>query len=182
MSYTNRAICLSMKTYFVTSISFKTFNLCWLLFKNKVQLIIKNLLTKESNMLSSRIKKILIESKSLNLIFMFIWIIYKSYHWRFLYFCALRQNFHVCFNSWQMKHLLVKINRTHSIKKCLWLSLFDFFVESKSQFFRSKNINIHRTFIHNHSQCIVYIKWCIIVALFKRVSTLQEWNKSELYW
>ena len=110
MSHTNRVIYLLIKTYFVISISIKIFNLCWLLSKNKIQLITKSFLTKESNMLSSRIKKILIESKSLNSMFMFIWIICKSCHWRFLYFCALKQNFHVCFNSSQMKHLLVKIN------------------------------------------------------------------------
>ena len=110
MSHTNCAICLSMKAYFVTSMSIRISNLCWLLSKNKIQLMISDFLTKKSNMLSSRIEKILIESKSSNSMFKFIWIICKLCHWRFLYFCALKQNFHVCFNSSQMKHLLVKIN------------------------------------------------------------------------
>ena len=40
MSHTNCAICLSMKTYFVTLMSIRISNLCWLLSKNKIQLMI----------------------------------------------------------------------------------------------------------------------------------------------
>ena len=80
MSHTNCVICLSMKAYFIISMSIRIFNLCWLLSKNKIQLKINDFLTKESNMLSSRVKKILIESKSSNSMFRFIWIICKSCH------------------------------------------------------------------------------------------------------
>ena len=58
MLHTSCAIFRSMKAYSMTSISIKVFNLCWLSSKNSVQLMIKNLLLKELNMLSSWIKKI----------------------------------------------------------------------------------------------------------------------------
>ena len=59
MLHTNCVIFRSMKAYLMTSIFIKIFNLCWLSSKNNVQLIIKNSLLKESNMLSSWIEEIL---------------------------------------------------------------------------------------------------------------------------
>ena len=74
MLHTNCVISLSMKTYSMTSISIKVSNLCWISSKNNVQLIIKNLLLKKSNMLSSWVKKIFKHSSIASL----TWIMHFS--------------------------------------------------------------------------------------------------------
>ena len=91
MLHINCVIFIFIKINSITSILIKTFNLCCWLLKINVQLIIKNLLTKKSNIISWWIKKIVKHLSitflpCLNSIFKFICIIWKLYYWRFCIF------------------------------------------------------------------------------------------------